>query len=203
MPDWDKSYREAGEPLFGEAPTDFVRAVAARPDFDVRRALCLADGDGRNGRWLASRGIAVTAVDISAVATEQARVRDAAAGLSVHRVVADLTDWEPVESDGWDAVFVIFLQCPSAIRNRAIAKACARLSPGGWFVAEGFARHRSVRGKLGPSDADLLYDIPELELACSGLKLLEAMQGEVWLQEGTRHRGYGDVVRLVSRRLPN
>ena len=66
MPDWNKAYREADAPLFGDEPTDFVRAVTTRPAFDCRTALCLADGDGRNSRWLARRGLAVTAVDMSA-----------------------------------------------------------------------------------------------------------------------------------------
>ena len=72
----DKRYREADEPPFGEAPNAYLRMICARPDFAARTALCLADGDGRNGCWLAAQGLAVTAVDVSAVATDRAFALD-------------------------------------------------------------------------------------------------------------------------------
>src|SRR3546814_2833628 len=74
---WDKRYRAATAPLFGEAPNEYLRMVCARSDFAARSVLCLADGDGRIGCWLAARGLAVTALDVSAVATEKARTLDA------------------------------------------------------------------------------------------------------------------------------
>src|SRR3546814_18397233 len=64
---WDKRYRAATAPLFGEAPNEYLRMVCARSDFAARSVLCLADGDGRNGCWLAARGLAVTALDVPAV----------------------------------------------------------------------------------------------------------------------------------------
>ena len=69
--------------------------VCARSDFAARRVLCLADGDGRNGAWLAGRGLAVTAVDVSAVANEKAQALDRSRGVSVTRITADLAEWRP------------------------------------------------------------------------------------------------------------
>ncbi len=204
MPDWDKAYRETQAPLFGDMPTEFVRAVVGRADFlgaGVRRVLCLADGDGRNGRWLAKRGFEVTAIDLSSVATEQAVAKDRVAGVSVERRVADLADWRPDHEARWDAVFVIFLQCPSAVRNGAIGRACEHLEAGGWLVVEGFSRRRSSAGMLGPKDDDLLYDAVDIVAASGGMTVIEALEGIAWLSEGSRHRGYGDVVRLIARRM--
>lgn len=200
MPDWDASYRDSTASLFGDAPNEYVREIVARSDFAARSALCLADGDGRNSGWLARRGLAVTAVDLSQVATEQARARDAAQGVAVERIAADLADWAPPCEAYWDSAFLIYLQCESAVRNRAAYRAAAALAPGGWFVAEGFARVAAYDGKLGPGNPDLLYDLDELLAQLPGFEIVEALSGRVRLEEGQRHRGLGDVVRIAARR---
>ena len=97
MVDWDKRYSEAAEPLFGDDPNNYVIQTIVRPDFQVTSALCLADGDGRNGRFLARRGIQVTAVELSGVATGFARAKDQGAGVRVERVQGDLAVWAPRE----------------------------------------------------------------------------------------------------------
>jgi len=200
MTDWDKKYAGGTERLFGDAPSEYVREVLARSDFDARSALCLGDGDGRNGGWLASRGIAVTAVDISAVATAQALDHDRALGVTTKRIVADLADWRPGAGRSWEAVFMFYLQCESAIRYRAIATATAALAPGGWFVAEGFTRPETGDFGLGPKEPDLFYDIEALTNALPGFRVIEAFKGATWLEQGVRHRGTAHVVRLLARR---
>ena len=200
MPDWDAAYRGAREPLFGDAPTEFVRQVVERVDFQARSALCLADGDGRNGRWLAKQGVDVTAIDLSSVATEQALAKDEAAGVRVRRLVGDLASWQFASEDHWDAVFLIFLQCESQVRNAIAADACRHLNPGGWFVAEGFSVCREETDLLGPKDPDLLYDTAELKVACGELQIIECRSVLTDLKEGVRHQGKAAVVRFLARR---
>lgn len=202
MPDWDASYRDSETALFGDAPNEYVREIVARSDFAAHTALCLADGDGRNSSWLASHGLAVTAVDLSEVATAQARARDAAAGVTVERHVADLAHWTPPPEAYWDSAFLVYLQCESEVRNHAIRTASAALAPGGWFVAEGFARVAGYDGKLGPGKPDLLYDLDELLGVLDGFEIVEALSGRVRLAEGRRHQGLGDVVRIAARKAP-
>ncbi|HMA13318.1 MAG: class I SAM-dependent methyltransferase [Bacteroidota bacterium] len=203
---WDRRYRAAEAPPFGEAPNDYLRMIAARPDFTARpdfkasTALCLADGDGRNGRWLAGQGLAVTAVDVSAVATERALLLDARDGVTVERIVADLADWSPERGRTWDAVFLIYLQSTWALRRRALEIAAAALAPGGWLVVEGFAKAQAARPGLGPDHPDRLYSLEELYQALPGMQVVEALAGRVLLSEGTRHQGEAEVVRFAARR---
>ena len=199
MPDWDAAYRNSAEPLFGGEPSDFVRQVATRPDFQAESALCLADGDGRNGRWLARQGLAVTAIDLSSVATEQALMKDKAAGVSVRRLVGDLASWQFSPDDAWDAVFLIFLQCESRVRNHIASEACRHISPGGWFVAEGFSADREEEDLLGPKNSDLLYDISELGKACAGFQILKADTILSELREGVRHQGRAAIAHLLAK----
>jgi len=197
---WDKRYRAAAEPPFGEAPNDYLRMILARADFTAASALCLADGDGRNGAWLAEQGLAVTAVDVSGVATERALALDARRGVSVERVTADLAAWAPQGGRQWQAVFIIYLQGTSALRRRALEVGAAALAPGGWLVLEGFAKAQAGRPDMGPDDPDRLYDLEELHAALPGLTVVEALAGRVRLEEGTRHRGEAEIVRFAARR---
>ncbi|MEM7749578.1 MAG: class I SAM-dependent methyltransferase [Pseudomonadota bacterium] len=201
MPDWDAAYNNAQHPLFGDAPTDFVREVVQRPEFQAKSVLCLADGDGRNGRWLAQQGMDVTAIDLSHVATEQALAKDQAAGVQVNRLVGDLAQWQFSDDAGWDAVFLIFLQCESRVRNRIARAASQCLMADGWFVAEGFSVDRETAELLGPRNPDLLYDVSQLEEACAGLRVLDAGTMVAELSEGVRHQGRAALARFVARRL--
>lgn len=197
---WDKRYRAAAEPPFGESPSEYLRMICARSDFAARRVLCLADGDGRNGAWLAGQGCAVTAVDCSAVATGRAQDLDRRRGVAVTRVVADLAEWSPAPGEAWDAVFVIYLQGTKALRLRSLEVAAAALAPGGWLVVEGFSKAQAARPGIGPDDPDRLYDLEELRAAVPGLQPVEALAGRVRLDEGPRHRGEAEVVRFAARR---
>lgn len=200
MADWNKRYTEAPARLFGSAPNEYVREVMARSDVSPRSALCLADGDGRNGAWLAAQGLNVTALDISDVATAQATKHDDALGVKVARHTADLATWSPDAGQTWDAAFMIYLQCETEVRNRAAARAAAALNPGGWFVAEGFADDDPGLGKLGPGKPDLLYARDDLIAALDGLEIIEAFTGITRLNEGEKHQGPGWVLRILARK---
>jgi hypothetical protein len=197
---WDKRYRAAAEPPFGEAPNDYLRGVCVRADFGARTALSLADGDGRNGRWLAECGLSVTALDVSAVATERALALDSRRGVAVERVTADLAVWSPEAGRRWDVVALIYLQGASLLRHRALQIAAVAVAPGGWLVVEGFSKLQAVRPDMGPDDPDRLYDLEEISSAAQGLEVVEALAGRVLLAEGVRHRGAAEVVRFTARR---
>ena len=204
MKDWDSRYAKAGtEPhdrLFGDQPCEYLREIMARSDFAPRSALCLADGDGRNGDWLAEQGLAVTAVDMSQTATKHALAHDAARGVTVDRIVANLADWTPPAGRQWDSVFLMYLQCEAAVRLEAARRAAAALAPGGWFVAEGFAPAGAGGRTLGPDNPDLLYEMTDLLDALDGLDVMEALKGRIRVNEGLRHRGEARIARLLLRK---
>ncbi len=200
MVDWDKRYAEASSPLFGGVANNYVVQTAARPDFAACSALCLADGDGRNGRYLAGRGLAVSGVDISRVGTDQAVAHDAAAGLAIDLGPHLLADWQPPSDRIWEAVFLCYLHCERAVRRRAVELAAAHLAPGGWFVAEGFAAKAGTGPRMGPGDPALLYDTEEFDDWLTGFELMEALTGTIRLQEGAKHQGLAQVVRYTARK---
>ena len=87
---WEKRYGAPGY-LFGTAPNAFLAAQADRLR-GRKTALSVADGEGRNGVWLAEQGLDVLAVDYSptALAKAETLARSAACGCAE---VADLTRW--------------------------------------------------------------------------------------------------------------
>ena len=197
---WDRRYRAAVAPPFGEAPNEYLRMVCARSDFAARRVLSLADGDGRNGAWLAGQGLTVTAIDVSAVASERAQALDRRRGVAGKRITADLADWQVPPGETWDAVFLFYLQGTGALRLRALALAAAALAPGGWLVVEGFSKAQAARPDIGPDDPDRLYDLAEITGAVPNLRVVEALAGRVRLDEGPRHSGEAEIVRFAARR---
>ena len=62
---WDERYATE-DYLFGTDPNDFLKSVAEKIPA-ASNVLCLADGEGRNGVFLASLGHSVTSVDMSLV----------------------------------------------------------------------------------------------------------------------------------------
>ena len=197
--DWDARYGAADGGLFGEAPTVWLRAIVGRPDFSARSMLLLADGDGRNGTWVAQQGMAVTGVDLSAEGTRRARLRDTRAAVAVERIVADLRHWQPEPTRRWEAAAVQFLQGPEIVRKRAISLAMERLAPGGWLLVEGFALAQAGEA-MGPTDPSRLYDLDQLDaMIPERWHRIEALTGRVALDEGARHHGLAHIVRLAAR----
>lgn len=104
---WDERYEQPGY-LFGKVPNAFLQSQAGqlKPGW---HALSLADGEGRNGIWLAEQGLQVHALDVSPVALEKARGWAQQRGVDVHFEHADLLAWTWPEA-AYDLVAAIFIQ---------------------------------------------------------------------------------------------
>lgn len=196
--DWDKRYRQTDGSPFGDLPNVYLRMALAIPECQPKSALMLADGDGRNSTWLAAQDIAVTAVDASGEATRLANQRDKAAGVTVTRIHADLTQWSGPHDQRFDLVTLLYMHGPQEVRDHAIARGLDAVAPGGWFLLEGFARGNVIEA-MGPSAPALRYDLDAIQLP-NGFQIIERLSGEVLLDEGPRHQGSAHIVRLLVRR---
>src|SRR5687768_1878297 len=104
---WNGRYA-AKDYVFGTRPNAFLASQAHRLAPGMT-ALSVADGEGRNSVWLASRGLEVTAFDFSPVGVAKARALAAREGVEVDYRVADIDawDWQP---EAFDVVVGIFFQ---------------------------------------------------------------------------------------------
>ncbi|MEM9783335.1 MAG: class I SAM-dependent methyltransferase, partial [Pseudomonadota bacterium] len=162
----------------------------------------LADGDGRNGSWLAGRDFRVTSVDISPAAAALGRERDRRAGAFVERVIADLATWQPTEASA-QLVTLQFLQGPWALRRAALLAASRALAPGGWLLVEGFAARDGVapaEASLGPKRDTHRWRAREIEETLSDLEPHATDIATRDLHDGPRHSGIGRVLTVLRRR---
>jgi tetratricopeptide (TPR) repeat protein len=178
--------------VFDTKPNAFLHAVAPRLPFG--RALCLGAGEGHNPVFLAARGLAVTAVDASALALQKTQRLAAARGVSITTVVADLCDYF-VAPGQWDAIVLLFVHLPAAQRRDLHTRALQGLRTGGALVLEGFAL---VPGEL--SGTEPLMHLGDLQHGFSALD--QALANSCWreLDEGPLHMGRRYVTQILAYR---
>jgi len=164
--------------------------------------LCLADGEGRNGVWLARQGFAVTSVDIAEEGLRKAQALAGSAGVPLQTQQADVTAFAPADRS-WDAIVSIFLHLPAKPR-RALHRRCFDgLRPGGLFVFEAYSPEQLAWGTGGPKEIALLPTLADVEgdfAGCAGAAIVHRFSGVRSVIEGPLHSGDGHVVQLVVRK---
>lgn len=194
---WDQRYAR-DDYLFGEAPNAFLARQAPRLNPGMR-ALAVADGEGRNGVWLAEQGLEVLSIDSSAVAQDKARRLAQARGVSPAFELADLGDWTWPEA-AFDVVVAIFIQFAGPdLRTRLFAGMKRALKPGGLLLLEGYRPEQLAYGTGGPPIAENLYTEAMLREAFADLEILELAAYDVDIREGAGHAGMSALIDLVAR----
>lgn len=197
---WDERYA-TDEYVFGEAPNAFLASQRERLA-GYSSALALADGEGRNGVWLAEQGLAVTSVDASPVGLEKARRLAEKRGVALATELADLADY-PWPEGRFDVVAGIFFQfAPPAMRDAIFMGMIRTLAPGGLLLVEGYGPRQMQYKTGGPGILDQLYTEELLADRFSALDIIELRSYDAELAEGNRHSGMSALVDLVARK-PN
>ncbi len=191
---WNQRYSADGY-AFGTQPNDFLTASLAH--IPTGNVLCVADGEGRNGVYLAEQGYQVTSVDLSEVGLAKARELADIRGVNIRTVTADLADYD-LGNEHWDGVVSIFCHLPPAIRNIHHQRIVRGLRPGGAFVLEAYTPAQLGRGTGGPPNPDLLISLNMLEDELAGLNFIHAFETERDIQEGRYHNGHSAVVQLIA-----
>lgn len=194
---WNRRY--GGEAYaYGETPNEFL--VQCRPLLPAPgRVLCLGDGEGRNGVWLACQGLDVTSVDAAELGLAKAARLAATHGVALHTLQADVTTLD-LGTAAWDAIVSIFMHLPAAERRALHARCITALRPGGVFIAEAYTPLQLQHGTGGPRDAELLVSLPDLEADFAGCAIEHRFSGVRRVVEGTLHTGDAHVAQLVARR---
>lgn len=183
--------------LYGHEPNDFVAEVFA--DATPGDLLCVADGEGRNGVYLAGLGHRVTSVDISDAGIAKARALAETKGVDLVAEVADLGEYD-LGIDRWDAVVSIFAHTPPPVRQRLHASLATALRPGGRLVLEAYTPDQIGRGTGGPQVPELTMDLERLCGELAGLELEHEAEFVRSVIEGPGHTGDGAVVQVIARR---
>lgn len=194
---WNARF-DTADYVFGEAPNAYLARQAA--GLVPGAALCVADGEGRNGVWLAEEGWQVLSLDFSPVAQEKAAALAARRGVALRLEQGDVHDW-PYPEAGFDLVADIFSQFSAPEdRARKWQGMCRALRPGGHLIVQGYTpaqlRHRTG----GPAQVENLYTPDLLREAFAGLEILHLEECEADLHEGAGHSGRSAVIGMVARK---
>jgi SAM-dependent methyltransferase len=197
---WDARFA-AAEYVFGTAPNAFLAGAAGRlrPGWS---ALVLADGEGRNGVWLARQGLDVTTVDFAPQGLAKARRLAAKHGVSIRPVLADLNDWAWPE-DAFDLVVGVFMQVFDPPARRVVfARMKRALKPGGLLLLQGYRPEQIGYGTGGPSTPENLYTEAMLRAEFADFSIVALRAHDSVIHEGSGHDGISALIDLVAARPP-
>ncbi|AQP45099.1 methyltransferase domain-containing protein [Tessaracoccus flavus] len=196
---WDSRYSHPNY-LFGYRPNDFLKAQARllRPG---SRVLCLGDGEGRNGVWLAERGHSVVSLDFSGVALAKAEALAAERGVSIETRQVDLAQWvdDPDPPRPWDAVVVIFVHLRPELRQRVAQAVTRQSAPGAALILENYTPAQLALGTGGPKQPELLTTREDVLADWQGWHL-DVRLVERRIFEGMGHQGLSSVVQALGLR---
>ncbi len=195
---WDTRYG-VPEYIFGTAPNQFLTEQAhwLQPGQSV---LAVADGEGRNGVWLAQQGLRVHAIDSSRVAQDKARKLAAERGVTLDIECVDLLTWA-WPKDHYDVIAAIFVQFAGpAERARQFAGIRQALKPGGLLIMQGYTPRQIEYKTGGPSAVENLYTEDLLRQAFGDWEILHLRAHDDVIDEGSHHAGLSALIDLVARK---
>jgi SAM-dependent methyltransferase len=140
----------APEYFFGTEPNEFSRAQAHLLP-SKGSALVVADGEGRNGVWLAEKELNVLSIDYSPRAHANAQALAKSRGVSLRTECLDVTTWKWPEAE-FDVIAAIFIQFTEPDERKHIfADIRQALKPGALLLLEGYRPGQLGYKTGGPS----------------------------------------------------
>lgn len=195
---WDERYATE-DYLFGTEPNAFLNAQRALLKAG-ERCLAIADGEGRNGVWLAEQGLKVHAVDSSAVAMLKARALALERNVTLDFELADLLQWD-WGAQRYDVVAGIFIQFVGPEqRAQMFAEIRRCLKPGGLLLLQGYTPRQLEYKTGGPSQVENLYTEALLRDAFADMEILHLHEHDDDIREGAGHSGMSALIDLVARK---
>lgn len=185
------------EYVFGEAPNAILASKKALLP-KAGRVLALADGEGRNGVWLAEQGLDVLSIEFSTAAQAKAKALAARRNVRLTFELADVHDWA-FPAAAFDVVADVFTQFSNPEQRRRKWSGMKKsLKPGGLLLLVGYTPKQLEFGTGGPRALENLYTRELLEREFSDFARIEINESERILAEGAGHSGMSAVIDLVG-----
>lgn len=196
---WDARFASTEDFIFGTEPNQFMvsQAHLLKPGMKV---LAVADGEGRNGVWLAQQGLDVTSVDGSRVALDKAQRLADERGVTLDLVCADLGNWD-WGTNVYDAIVAIFIQFAGPrLRPVLFQRAARALKPGGLFLLQGYHTKQLDYKTGGPSAIENLYTEEQLREELAHMDIIHLERYDAELDEGSGHKGMSALLDVIARK---
>ncbi len=201
-PEYDRWNARFAQPdyVFGTAPNAFLAAQRDRLK-PGQKALALADGEGRNGVWLAQQGLDVLSVDFSPAGQEKARRLAQKCGVALRTELADLTrrNWE---SEAFDVVAAIMIQFAGPPEREGIFRGMKRaLKRGGLVILQGYRPEQIAYKTGGPPTAENMYTEELLRREFGDMRILHLRAHDGAIAEGAGHHGLSALIDMVAEKM--
>jgi len=196
---WNERFNKE-EFIFGKEPNEYLVEQTNQHLKPGATVLCIADGEGRNGVWLAKQGMRVDAFDVSDIAIVKAKQFAKDNSVEVSYTLCDTDGWN-WQANSYDAIIAIFIQfADPAMRERIFKQAYLALKPGGILILQGYTPKQLEYKTGGPSALEHLYTEELIsKLACE-FQILDLTCYEKELSEGARHSGMSALLGLVAQK---
>ena len=196
---WNERFNKA-EFIFGKEPNEYLVEQTQKYLKSGSKVLCIADGEGRNGVWLAKQGMQVVGFDASDIALAKAKqfAKDHQVEIEYSFSDADSFDWQ---ENAYDAVIGIFIQFADPVmRERIFQQTHKALKSGGIFILQGYTPKQLEYKTGGPSLIEHLYTEELIRSLAKEFQILDLCCYEKELNEGARHAGMSALLGLVAKK---
>jgi len=196
---WNERFNKE-EFIFGKEPNEYLVEQASQYLKPNASVLCIADGEGRNGVWLAKQGMRVTGFDVSDIALVKAKqfASDNQVNIQYSLCDTDGFDWQV---NTYDAVVGIFIQfADPEMRARIFRQVHQTLKPGGLFILQGYTPKQLEYKTGGPSLLEHLYTEEMIRELSRDFEILNLRCYEKELSEGARHTGISALLGMVAKK---
>jgi cyclopropane fatty-acyl-phospholipid synthase-like methyltransferase len=195
---WTKRY-DTRDYVFGTAPNAFLKAEARRLK-PGSKVLCVADGEGRNGVYLAEKGMKVHSIDFADNAIEKAKRLAENRRVELKFEKADVLNWSYPEN-AYDAVVAIFIQFATPTERAKLFENMKRaVKPGGLILMEGYGPKQMEYKTGGPGILEQLTTPELLEETFADWEILDLAEYDAEISEGKRHTGMSALIDVVARK---
>jgi len=194
---WSQRF-DTADYIFGEMPNAYHKSQ--RSHRKAGKALAIADGEGRNGVWLAQQGLEVDSFDFIESAVDKASKLASSRNVKVNAVCSDWQsfDWKPSLYDNVVGIFFQFVGPEE--RAQLFRKMDLVLKPGGVLVIQGYSTEQLKYNTGGPGKLDHLYDEAMLHEAFPSYDVLDMKTYEDEILEGSAHKGMSGLIGFVGRK---
>ena len=193
---WESRYA-VPDYIFGKEPSEFLASCKGLLPAQGK-ALAIADGEGRNGVWLAEQGLDVVSLEFSPVAQAKARILAKERGVSVTFDTAEVHQWNYPDGT-FDVVIDIFTQFSSPDdRAKKWEGVRSTLKKGGLLILQGYTPKQLEYGTGGPKSLDHLYTRELLQSYFSDFNDLKIIEEERVLREGSAHSGMSAIIGMTA-----
>jgi SAM-dependent methyltransferase len=195
---WEERFAKDGY-LFGTEPVPFLLKHDAF--FQAGQSiLSIAEGEGRNGVYLAKKGLDVTGVEFAPSAVAKAEELARANNVAPQFIQSDLFDWDwPTEA--FDITLGLFFQFVGpAERNVLWRKMRDATRPGGLIMIHGYTPKQLEFGTGGPPCTENMYTSSDFADQIANCDVLVCEEYDAEQNSGSAHVGMSALIDFIARK---